>query len=65
MKTLVPVNNLTSTSNITTPSLKAGDTYFNTADNTFRVYNGTSWITYSASTTVNDPITITLMLGGM
>lgn len=63
--TLVPVNILPRTTNPTLPTLSSGDAYFNTSDNTFRVYNGTSWVTYSASAGGADPIATALMLGGM
>lgn len=43
-KTLVPVNLLTGTSAPTTPTLRPGDTYYNTSDGLTYVYNGSSWV---------------------
>lgn len=63
--TLVPVNVLPRTTNPTTPTLSSGDTYFNTSDNTLRVYNGTSWVSYTSGAGGSDPIPTALMLGGM
>jgi hypothetical protein len=61
-KQLVPPNLLVSASNPSTPTLTAGDMYYNSADNSIRVYNGTSWVIFTASI---NPIATTFLLGGM
>jgi len=50
---LTPVNHPTSTTNPTTPTLRAGDSYFNTTDNSLRVYNGSTWISLTSATTLS------------
>jgi hypothetical protein len=49
---LDPVNHPTATADPTTPTIRAGDSYFNTSDNSFRVYNGSAWIALTSSSTV-------------
>ena len=49
---LDPVNHPTSTTDLTTPTLRAGDSYFNTSDNSFRVYNGSTWVALTSATSV-------------
>ena len=49
---LDPVNHPTATADPTTPAIRSGDAYFNTSDNSFRVYNGTSWVALTSSSTV-------------
>lgn len=41
---LVPINLLPSATAPSTPTLSAGDSYFNTGDNSLYVYNGSSWV---------------------
>jgi len=49
---LDPVNHPTATTDPTTPTIRAGDSYFNTSDNSFRVYNGSTWVALTSATTV-------------
>jgi hypothetical protein len=49
---LDPVNHPTATSDPTTPTIRAGDSYFNTSDNSFRVYNGSSWVSLTSATSL-------------
>ena len=46
VKSLVPVNLLAATDNPVRPHLRAGDAYFNTATNTLRIFNGSSWLEF-------------------
>lgn len=46
-KSLVPANALASASAPTTPTLKQGDLYYNTANSTLYVYSGTAWAAVS------------------
>jgi hypothetical protein len=49
---LDPVNHPTATADPTTPTIRSGDSYFNTSDNSFRVYNGSAWIALTSSSSV-------------
>lgn len=51
-KTLVPLNFLNSSSAPTTPTLRPGDSYFNTSDGLTYVYNGSSWVALGSSTPI-------------
>jgi hypothetical protein len=42
-KSLVPNNVLTGTADPSTPTLRAGDTYFNTSTMKLRVHTGSAW----------------------
>ena len=43
-KALVPINVLTGATEPVTPTLKAGDLFFNTDTNTLKTYNGSTWV---------------------
>ena len=60
---LTPVNVPALASAPTTPTLRAGDSYFNTSNNTLYTYNGTSWTsavsgTYTFSNTAPSSPTV-------
>ena len=48
-QSLVPLNVLASASAPTVPTLKAGDLYFNTVNNTLYTYSGTGWVSSGGS----------------
>jgi hypothetical protein len=48
-QSLVPVNVLASATAPTLPTLKTGDLYFNTVNNTLYSYSGTSWVSSGGS----------------
>jgi hypothetical protein len=50
---LTPTNVPTSATDIVTPTLRAGDLYFNTATG-LKVYNGTAWVAVSPTITELD-----------
>lgn len=50
---LTPTNVPVSATDISTPTLRAGDLYYNTTDG-LKVYNGTTWQLVSASTTISE-----------
>ena len=50
---LTPTNVPASASDISTPTLRAGDLYFNTTDG-LKVYNGTQWQIVSTTTTITE-----------
>ena len=50
-KSLVPLNVLASSSAPTTPTLRAGDIYFNTSDLTLYSYSGSAWVAAGGSST--------------
>jgi hypothetical protein len=49
VRALTPTNTPASATDISTPTLRAGDLYYNTTTG-LMVYNGTVWATVSAST---------------
>lgn len=51
---LTPTNVPASASNISTPTLRTGDLYFNTTVGELRVYNGTSWVSISGGGGTSD-----------
>jgi hypothetical protein len=51
---LTPTNVPASANNISTPTLRAGDLYFNTGTNSLMVYDGSNWNAVSASVTALD-----------
>lgn len=50
-KSLVPLNVLASATAPTTPTLRAGDIYFNTGDLTLYSYSGSAWVAAGGSST--------------
>jgi len=50
-KSLVPLNVLASATAPTIPTLRAGDVYFNTTDNTLYSYSGSGWVAAGGSST--------------
>ena len=50
---LTPTNVPASATDISTPTLRAGDLYFNTTEG-LKVYNGTAWVAISATTTITE-----------
>ena len=50
---LTPTNVPASASDISTPTLRAGDLYYNTTDG-LKVYSGSAWQTVSTSTTLTE-----------
>lgn len=50
---LTPVNHPALASAPTIPTLKAGDSYYNTSNSTFQIYNGTSWVSYANITVID------------
>lgn len=50
---LTPTNVPASATAISTPTLRAGDLYYNTSTG-LMVYSGSSWVAVSASTTLSD-----------
>lgn len=50
-KSLVPLNVLASATVPTIPTLRAGDVYFNTSDNTLYSYSGSGWVAAGGSST--------------
>ena len=48
-KSLVPLNVLASATTPTTPTLRAGDLYFNTTDQILYSYTGSAWVASSSS----------------
>jgi hypothetical protein len=63
-KHLTPSGFLTSTSNPSFPTLKTGDTYFNTVTNTLYCYTGSTWVSMGG-TTATSSLPDIFMLGGM
>lgn len=51
---LTPTNVPTSATDISTPTLRAGDLYFNTASNSLMVYSGSTWLPVAPSITELD-----------
>lgn len=51
---LTPTNVPASASDISTPTLRAGDLYFNTTDSVLMVYDGSAWIQVSGNTTLTE-----------
>lgn len=49
---LTPTNTPASATDITTPTLRAGDLYYNTATG-LMAYNGTAWVSVASSTPSN------------
>lgn len=63
---LDPINNLSSSTAPTLPTLRTGDVYFNTTTNQLNVYTGSAWIAIgTVNNQTNATIADTLMLGGM
>jgi len=50
---LTPTNVPASASDISTPTLRAGDLYYNTTDG-LKVYTGSAWTIVSTSTTITE-----------
>jgi len=50
---LSPLNAPARTTDPSTPTLRAGDHYFNTTDNSLRVYNGSIWISLTSASTLS------------
>jgi hypothetical protein len=50
---LTPTNVPASASDISTPTLRAGDLYFNTTEG-LKVYNGTAWVAIGSTTTITE-----------
>lgn len=51
---LTPTNVPASATDISTPTLRAGDLYFNTADSVLMVYDGSAWIQVSGNSAVTE-----------
>jgi hypothetical protein len=51
-KSLVPLNVLAATTAPSSPTLRAGDLYFNTVNNTLYSYSGTSWVSSGGSSSM-------------
>ena len=51
---LTPTNVPASASNISTPTLRAGDLYFNTATSSLMVYTGSTWTAVGGSGTLTE-----------
>lgn len=51
---LTPTNVPASATDISTPTLRAGDLYFNTSTNSLMVYDGSNWSAVSAAITALD-----------
>jgi len=52
-KNLTPENYFTATIDPSTPTLRIGDVYFNTSDNSLRIYNGSIWISLTSASTLS------------
>ena len=50
---LDPTNLLVATTNPTTPTIRTGDMYINSTDNSLRFYNGSTWISLTSATTLS------------
>jgi hypothetical protein len=50
---LTPTNVPASATDISTPTLRAGDLYFNTTEG-LKVYNGTAWVPIGSTTTITE-----------
>jgi hypothetical protein len=50
---LTPINVPASATDISTPTLRAGDLYYNTTDG-LKVYTGSAWTVVSANTTITE-----------
>lgn len=50
---LTPTNVPASATDISTPTLRAGDLYFNTSDG-LKVYDGSAWVVVSANATITE-----------
>lgn len=48
-KSLVPVNLLAGTAAPSTPTLRPGDTYYNTTDGQLYIYTGSAWVASGGS----------------
>lgn len=51
---LTPTNVPASATDISTPTLRAGDLYFNTATNSLMVYSGSTWLAVAPAVTELD-----------
>lgn len=57
-KTLVPANVLASASAPTSPTLRAGDIYFNTAESKLYAYTGSTWVAASGATSGGSSVSV-------